>query len=388
MTRFASPAAAAQTITATTGQSQTANGWTNVRQWKSRPADQRYASLDELHRAVSQRRRESWTTSPQTRELQVLPTADDLALRCYDATEGVEKDLTLSNWSFGQLSQYAQAPAKYLKTLPPELAALNLQWGLERSPVRDSALILAQTNGHNELRAMTSQSYGRIWDKDVVEAIQNANADSRWVPPCDMMGARERDTTLYASDRDVFVFMIDPVNEIEVNGEILHRGFYAWNSEVGSATFGLATFLYRQICANRCILGMSDVRELKIRHTGGAPERFAREGRQYLQRYANESPQRVIEQIKAAQANELPINDGKDSIENETTSWLQRQLKLTRAQAKASYDAAVAEEGRGRTFWQIAQGITAHARSVDHTDTRVALERAGGRVIEMAASAS
>jgi hypothetical protein len=101
-------------------------------QWATRPDDQRFLSLEDLHASVATRRGESWTATPYTRELRVVPQADQLALSVFDPTAGERRDLELSNWSFGQLSQYAQAPAAYLRKLPADLAAINLQWGLER----------------------------------------------------------------------------------------------------------------------------------------------------------------------------------------------------------------------------------------------------------------
>src|SRR3546814_13777575 len=59
-------------------------------------------------------------------------------------------------------------------------------------------------------------------------------------------------TTLYASDRDVFLFLVDDTHPIEAgklpNGEpdLYFRGFYSWNSEVGAKTLGMATFYLRR----------------------------------------------------------------------------------------------------------------------------------------------
>ncbi len=57
-----------------------------------------------------------------------------------------------------------------------------------------------------------------------------------------------RATTLYASDRDVFIFLVDDRNPISFEADgvkrNLFRGFMVWNSEVGSHRFGLMTFLY------------------------------------------------------------------------------------------------------------------------------------------------
>src|SRR5260370_722617 len=149
-------------------------------QWATRPDDQRYPSLADLKAAVLQRKRESWTATPTTRNLRVVPAdSGAIGIQVYDGTKGEERILEPTNWSFNQLCQYAQAPAAYLRKLPAELTSINLQWGLERSALRDDSLVLAKSNGSNHLRAMTSTSYGRIWDHEVVEAVERVNPDGR-----------------------------------------------------------------------------------------------------------------------------------------------------------------------------------------------------------------
>jgi hypothetical protein len=284
-----------------------------------------------------------------------------------------------SHWGFGQLAQYANAPAAYLRRLPAPLAAINLQWGLERDGLRDEALILGQSNGEHVLRAVTSTSYGRIWDREVVAAVERVNANGRWqVPAASYAGTNpKRATTLYASDRDVFLFLVDPLHPIEVPGARgpLYRGFMTWNSEVGAAVFGLTTFLYRTVCDNRIIWGATDVRELRIRHTGGAPERFAHEGARYLARYADEGTGSIVGAIKAAQAFEAPA-----TAEKGWAGWL-AQRGFTAKQAEASVAAAQAEEGEVRSLWDIVNGATAMARAIPHTDERVRVETLAGKLL-------
>lgn len=351
------------------------------REWATRPDDQRFLTLEELAASVSQRKGESWTAAPLTKDLRVLPTeAGGLVVDVYDPTKGERRELTPTNWSFAQLAGNAAAPAAYLRKLPAELAAINLQWGLEHANPREEALVLARSNGSNELRAMTSTSYGRIWDIDVVKGVQKANESGRWHVPAASYSTKnpKRATTLYASDRDVFMFMVDEKNPIEHKGEQLFRGFMTWNSEVGAATFGLTTFLYRYVCDNRIIWGATDVNELKIRHTSGAPERFGYEGAKFLRRYAEESTAGVVAQIEAAKNAEIPTNPGTGKT---VESWLQSR-GFTKGQAKASVDAAQAEEGSARSVWDIVNGVTAYARSVPFTNERVALETAAGKLLD------
>jgi hypothetical protein len=349
-------------------------------QWASRPDDQRFLTLEDLHKAVSARKRESWTAAPEVNSLRVLPTAgNELVLAVQNPATGVEQQLQPSNWAFGQLSMYAKAPASYLRTLPSQLACINLQWGLEHNPMREDALVLAH-DGDNMLRAMTSTTYGRIWDHQVVEAVQRANSNDQWKVPAASYSTTNpiRATTLYASDRDVFIFLVDPDHPIEVEGENLFRGFYVWNSEVGSATFGLTTFLYRYVCDNRIVWGATDVKELRIRHTGGAPERFSHEGAKSLARYANESTAKVVEGIKAAKHTAIPLS--KDQTVEE---WLKSRFKITAKTATASVEMAKAEEGKAETVWDVVNGITAYARSIPYANERIELESKAGALMQL-----
>ena len=341
--------------------------------------DQRYESLEDLKAAVDNRYQESWTLATDVKDRRTFPEGNKVVGEAYDVTAGSNRILEPTNWAFGQLSQYAQAPASYLRKLPADLAAINIQWGLEHGPIRDRGLILGQTNSHNSLRSMTSTSYGRIWDIDVVKAVERVNSDGRWQIPSASYATTnpKRATTLYASDRDVYIFLVDPENPVEVNGETLFRGFYTWNSEVGSAVFGLTTFLYRYVCDNRIIWGATEVNELKIRHTGGAPERFNYEGSQYLKRYADESTAHLVEGIKKAQAYELPEAEKADKGWD---AWLQAR-GFTREQSKTAVATAIAEEGEARSLWDIINGITANARQIQHTDERVKLETQAGKLM-------
>ena len=352
------------------------------REWASRSDDQRFTSLSELRDSVASRRQQSWTAAPKVTDLRTVIDDGQLRIEVYDPTHSERRKLSPTHWGFGQVAQYANAPASYLRRLPVELAAINLQYGLERDNIRPDALVLAQSNGHDSLRAITSQSYGRIWDLEVVEAVQKVNADGRWQIPAASYATSnpKRATTLYASDRDVFIFLVDPSHPIEVGGDTLFRGFYTWNSEVGAATFGLTTFLYRYVCDNRIIWGATDVKELKIRHTGGAPERFAYEGARYLTRYAEESTFTAVAQIKAAQDFEIPKASEKDGV----SKWL-RERGFTDALAKNSVNAAVAEEGQARSLWDIVNGITAYARTIPHTDERVKVEQQAGKLMKLVA---
>jgi histone H3/H4 len=89
-----------------------------------------------------------------------------------------------------------------------------------------------------------------------------------------------------------------------------------WNSEVGSHRFGLMAFLYNFVCDNRIVWGAREVKEIAIRHTRNAPERFSKEALPRLYAYAESSVLDVEEQLARAARKTVT---GKDE---DVLSWL------------------------------------------------------------------
>jgi hypothetical protein len=354
------------------------------REWASRPDDQRFLTIDELYGKVASRREECSVQDVALDVTQVSPTEDGEGLILTDG-----KGLTgnLNNWSFGQLCQRAKAPAGYLRTLPATLAALPLQWSLEThetaSDEGNDAKILVRKNGITTVSAITSPTYGRIWDAEVVKAVRDNVNLEEWKVPAASYSAKDprRATTLYASDRDVFIFLVNEENPIEVAGESLKRGFYVWNSEVGSATFGIATFTYDYVCDNRIIWGQDNFKELTIRHTSGGPHRFVARAVPQLEAYVQSSAAGQAATIKTAKATEV----GKDR--EAVLAWM-RSRGFTVPTARKAYDAAE-KDPRGynpRTVWGLVQGVTDVAHDVEFTDARTDLETKAGKLLEEVAA--
>ena len=150
------------------------------------------------------------------------------------------------------------------------LAGINLQFGLTAHRA-EQVKTLEADNGSAELRAVTGPDYGRIYDHELVEAVQriagDGVGDTRWKVPGVLdwstgvynprVDVTRDTTTLYASDRDVFLFLVDDLNPIEAgrlpdgSPDLYFRGFYCWNSEVGAKTLGMASFYLRAVCQNR-----------------------------------------------------------------------------------------------------------------------------------------
>ena len=350
------------------------------KQWASRPNDQRFLTLGDLSAKVSERRRQYIQQDVALDCMQVQSTHDgDIVLQNNDGSSPAH----LTNWAFGQLAARASAPAGYLRKLPAEIAVQALQWSMETHERKqedgNDVKLLIQRNGETWLRSCTSPTYGRIYDADVVDAIVKSVDQNIWrVPSASYSGTDPlRATTLYASDHDIFIFLVDEGRDIEAGGENLKRGFYCWNSEVGASTFGLASFTYDRVCDNRIIWGCGNFTELKIRHTSGGPHRFLQQAAPALKRFAESSDKIIDATVVKAKATSVGKN------REEVLKWMAAR-GFTKAQASNAYDKA-RQDPRGydpTSVWGLVQGVTDSAHSISFQDDRIELETKAGNLLD------
>ena len=300
---------------------------------------------------------------------------------------GRDEPVAPTHWSFGQLCTLVGAPTSYLRQLPAALSAINLQHGL-LSHRADLVKTLEADNGRVELRAVTGPDYGRIWDHELVAAVMkiagNGMGDTRWKVPGVLdwatmthnpfVDVTKDTTTLYASDRDVFLFLVDDTNPIEAgrlsdgSPDLYFRGFYCWNSEVGSKTLGIASFYLRAVCMNRNLWGVENFEEITIRHSKFAAQRFAHEAAPALTSFANSSPAPFVAGSRPRGARLLPRTD------EDRDSFL-RKGGLSKSETAKIIETVLGEENRKpESVFDFVQGITALARSKSHQDTRLELE--------------
>ena len=235
---------------------------------------------------------------------------------------------------------------------------------------------------NNSLAAITSTTYGRIWDAEVALAALDiqARTNGKFYNPkaYDPGTGKPVPSGLYASDRDIFIFMIDGGSMLDAGPRAqLNRGFFLSNSEVGSRTFTVTTFLFNVVCGNHIVWGAQDVREVSIRHNCNAPRRFITEAMPGLLAYSNSSATTEIAKIRKASDFLIEVADREQLV-----AWL-RARKFTKTEAEETIDFANREEGDCRTLWQLIQGATAYARGFEHLDARVELETKAGNLMNI-----
>jgi hypothetical protein len=363
-------------------------------EWFSRPDDERFLSLNDLARSVRGRSERSRTRVVESALIHVEASRSDperLAL----ILPGADAPVTPTHWSFGQLASRVGAPAAYLRQLPAPLTAINLQYGLTSNRT-EQIKTLETDNGRVELRAVTGPDYGRIYDHELVEAVQkiagNGTGDTRWKVPGVLdwstgtynprVDITRDTTTLYASDRDVFLFLVDDLNPIEAgrlpdgSPDLYFRGFYCWNSEVGAKTLGMASFYLRAVCQNRNLWGVEDFEEISIRHSKYAANRFAHEAAPALEGFANSSPLPFVNGIKAARERIVARTD-------EDRSDFLRARGFSKAETGKIIETVLAEEGRPpESIFDFVQGITALARDKAHQDARLDMEGKAKKLLD------
>ena len=366
-------------------------------EWFSRPDDEKFLSLSALYASVKGRAERSRTRTVESAAIRVEAHRDDpekLALVLPDA----EALVAPTHWSFGQLASLVSAPAAYLRQLPAPLAGINLQYGLTNHRA-EQVKTLETEDGRTELRAVTGPDYGRIYDYELVSAVQriagDGVGDTRWKVPGvldwstgvynPIVDITKDTTTLYASDRDVFLFLVDDMNPIEAgtlpdgSPDLYFRGFYCWNSEVGAKTLGIASFYLRAVCQNRNLWGVEDFEEISIRHSKYAANRFAHEVAPALTRFADSSPAPFVQGIRTARERIVARTD------EDRTDFL-RKRGFSKAETAKIVETVLVEEGRPpESVFDFVQGITAVARSKPQQDARLAMETRAKKLLERAA---
>lgn len=351
------------------------------RELMRRPKDERFDSVQALHDAALGYRNRANTATVKTSRLKAVNHDGRVEL------DSPHMRVKLNNWSFGQLATAANAPGSYLATLPADLAVECINHGIATATSADSdrpnkLLLDGASTGMATLRALTSTKYARIWNMDVTARLLRLQEEQGWNPaPAAFDGSRG----LYMGDRDMFAFMVDNDRRIfeSLPGGGLSRGFYLRNSEVGSASFHIASFNYAFICGNHMIWGARNLREVKIRHIGKAGD-IAFDGLEAeLIKYANSSAKEEELQIEAMRRYTI----GKDLDEVLDVIMGLKIDGMSRGLAKQAYEKTIEHEdwyGAPNTVWGFSNGITEIARDLPNADARVRMEAVASKVMEIA----
>lgn len=388
---------------------------TAYRQWAERPADERFWTMEDMRNACHGYYRRAAEARVNVDELRVEARGDDLRLLGKNGAPA-----QLSHYAFGQLCSRARAPASYLRELPATLTAQNLNNGLKRTEPGMGANLLFHRHEDDlglTVRAALSGRYERVWNWEFVDKLQDVLGGS-WRPPpgrpAPSGDARARPATeedclkrrntvlaihpgtmigpsgLYASDRDMFAFLVDEENVIsDGTDDGLVRGLMFWNSEVGDKKIGGLAFLFKAVCGNHIVMGVNNLLQWGTVHVGRAREKAWLQLDVMARSYAQSSVSTEAGQIGAARTMELG-KDKEATVKRMADYAARRRIGgVSKERLEDAYDRAEEHEHwygtTPNTVWGMVQGYTeAAAANSKHADVRVQQERVAGKLMEIA----
>lgn len=385
-------------------------------QWATRPADERFWTVEDAQAACL-----AYATTAVEKPLTLQ--ADSITHDGHNILIGVgdENPATMTNWGFGQLAKIASAPAGYLRSLPAGVAVDCLKAGILKGGESKEQSVMFHKNGTNILRSVTSTIYKRIWNHEVFGRLVNLQESGWKVPPgrvSPMGDDRARPATkadvlrvkstgggqsvkvgdmiapagIYASDHDMFCFMINEDNRIEDGSDGgLSRGFFIQNSEVGAAALKVNCFQYRHVCGNHIVWDATNVINVTLRHVGEVMTKFESEALPALDKYLKASAKE--ETARVARARKLSL--GKD--ETEVIATVYKALAGNRRgginsglNVKMITDAIQmcreneATDGDPFTCWGFVNGFTRLSQLTGFADDRDFMDRAAAAVLALA----
>jgi hypothetical protein len=363
-------------------------------QWATRPPDQRFDSLEEMYTKTygyylaAAEAEVGWKgLRVEEAPSNVWNRDDNLYIR-----GASDRKALVSHYAFGQIAARVGAPAGYLRSLPPELAVKNLNHGLSEHNEDTTAKLLFRDNGTLTLRAATSTRYARIWNWEIIQRLQQfadyhhlipAQSTFTWgqggpgqVEAADLDETAEK--ALYASEHDMFAFMMSNNTLLDPLGKSVRRGIIVVNSEVGDKSLGFYGFLFRGLCCNHIIWGVDKLSEVRIRHTGDISGKFGDaviECRKYLDGSTTE-----VETMMRASTRRL--GDTKEEVLDRLFNI--RTLGISRKALNAGYEAVNPDEdGDPRSAWGLVQGLTRESQKLPYAEERAVADRAAGKILQI-----
>ena len=377
-------------------------------EYYQRPKDERFPSLDALVTFSQARKAASREISYNLRDLAIVPdplATDDQRFAGAIAIQSPKGLAALTPWSHSQICRMVGAPAGYLRTLPAANAASDLNHGISQAPTGTTAVILAErseltrqahaaafgaavrpfVNGSYQehaisARSITSDTYGRLWDADLLTPISATLGSHGWSLPPTWDG---EPAGAYAGDRDSFLILVDGgsiVTDPSLTGPRqdgrMYRGIMLRNSEVGAAAVSITTILYQYICGNHCLWGAVVDRAFRRRHVGTRVLRdVLREigtiARQWINRPASADEQ-IIRQLIT-----LELAHTREAVIDEL-----RKMGATEQAAKDAYATCEREfSASPRSYWGIHQGLTQTSQADGYQDARMIQDQIAAKVL-------
>lgn len=382
-------------------------------QWATRPAEERFWSLDDAAAAslAISNRLSLHDVNPDGFTVAPHPTTGSPQVQ--NLSTGGMSDL--SPLAFQQLARFSGAPAAYLQTLPGEIAAKALAHGWEHNRPKDRIRlqVLNKQTPSVQIRAITSPTHDLTPNFQLLNALADVvkRGDGWKVPPgrkspadtgpsriatqadClahaghSSLAVRPGDeispSGVYVSDRDCFALLVDdsPRGHIDADGG-LSRFVQVSNSEVGMGALEITTGWLRSVCGNHILWGCQDVATIRAIHRGDNASRSVRRiHHQIVTRAWGEGRQEMEAQLNAAKLCQIA------NTKEELIALLFGKKKIaTKEHAALAWDVNCELsniDGNPGSAWGVANALTRLSQVQHYTADRNRLDASAAKVAEL-----
>ena len=415
------------------------------RQWASRPEDECFQSIEELHRFCQDVTNRSSVKTVSLKDMKAELVTNEVPSKTHFEQDIVlgnprlrdNPTLSFSNHSFRRMLPFLNPSpnANFLQSIPEDLAVQNLNYCLSKSNKASQILVYDKTetetwhydskgnytgdgrspieyaraakeSGHskNELliRAFTSHRYTRVGNEEITRILlvlqdelgygipgqHGTNAASRIKR--DRTASTKKGTGLYASQQDMFALIAFDDIGIDIPGHELVRCLMIGNNEVGEGSFFVNVILCDYICMNHIIWGMKNSLSMSARHVGQGPRELLKNlplvlaAAKFQEAGSQEATIHRAMQLPAVSTAAFSKAIGIRAKKQAIIKELYGNKKLF---SKSALEEGFAHaEGRQHlnplTVWGIVQGVTAAARAIPHYDRRHNVQRNASRYME------
>ena len=291
----------------------------------------------------------------------------------------------LNDWSFGSLCNIAGAPKGYINGLPTELACRNLNNGIRTRFQSGNGTVAPITGG--QIRAFYSDKYERLPDLEVAERIADTAKRLGYEPAGKFAGVRvgmppvrPEASGLYASDRDMFLFVANEERGFEFEGDTYYHCAIAWNSEVTFKKHGWLMCLYRGICGNHLIWDAEEVLQSESIHRGNSVHETLESFDVMMEQY--DARREQVQDIAIARLTASRVLEFAETRELVAERLAEYMLKKQVEAALPFLDDERAYPKDPHSVFGVTQALTLYSQTIAHSSTRDAIDRTAGRIVK------
>jgi hypothetical protein len=224
-----------------------------------------------------------------------------------------------------------------------------------------------------QLRSIHAASYTRLTNSDVLSVVNEFASDFQ-PPPKGFNGG----TGLYAGERDIFCFLIDPTGWTEIDGEAFAPGFFVWNSEVGNRSVGIQSFWFQKCCQNHIVWDAIEIVDFTRKHTANVHDALGEIRRIIEALVLKRDARRDTFACVIEKAMKMELGTEPDDVQKVLIGQ-----GITRTLAKEAI--SIAQAQGGFTIFSMVDALTRLAGKIVNAGDRVEIDQKAGKLLAMAA---